>query len=29
VLYTIRSGTIRVLAVMNLRHHPLYWVGRS
>jgi plasmid stabilization system protein ParE len=29
VLYTIRPDTIRVLAVMNLRRHPLYWVGRS
>lgn len=28
VLYTIRPGTIRVLAVMNLRRHPTYWVGR-
>ena len=29
VLYTIRPGTVRVLAVMNLRRHPTYWVGRS
>jgi plasmid stabilization system protein ParE len=29
VLYTIQPGTIRVLAVMNLRRHPTYWVGRS
>ena len=29
VLYAIRPGVIRVLAVMNLRRHPAYWVGRS
>jgi toxin ParE1/3/4 len=29
VLYTIRPGTVRVLAVMNLRRHPTCWVGRS
>jgi plasmid stabilization system protein ParE len=29
VLDTIGPGTIRVLAVMNLRRHPTYWVGRS
>lgn len=29
VLYTIRPGTVRVLAVMNVRRHPTYWVGRS
>ena len=29
VLYTIRPETVRVLAVMNLRRHPTYWVGRS
>jgi plasmid stabilization system protein ParE len=29
VLYTILPGTVRVLAVMNLRRHPTYWVGRS
>ena len=28
VLYTIRPQTVRVLAVMNLRRHPTYWVGR-
>ena len=29
VLYTIRPETVRVLAVMNLRRRPMYWVGRS
>jgi plasmid stabilization system protein ParE len=29
ILYSIRPGTIRVLAVMNLRRRPAYWVGRS
>ena len=29
VLYSIRPGTVRVLAVMNLRRHPTYWVGRT
>ncbi len=29
VLYSIRPGTVRVLAVVNLRRHPTYWVGRS
>ena len=29
VLYTSRPGAVRVLAVMNLRRRPTYWVGRS
>lgn len=29
VLYTIQPETVRVLAVMNLRRRPAYWVGRS
>lgn len=29
VLYTIQPDTVRVLAVMNLRRRPAYWVGRS
>jgi plasmid stabilization system protein ParE len=29
VLYSIRPGVIRVLAVMNLKRRPTYWVGRS
>jgi hypothetical protein len=29
VLYTIQPESIRVLAVMNLRRRPAYWIGRS
>ncbi len=29
VLYSVRPGTVRVLAVMNLRRYPTYWVGRA
>lgn len=29
LLYTITDGEIRVLAVMNLRRRPGYWVGRQ
>jgi plasmid stabilization system protein ParE len=29
LLYSIRPGTVRILAVMNLRRHPTYWVGRA
>jgi plasmid stabilization system protein ParE len=29
VLYTIQTETVRVLAVMNLRRRPAYWIGRS
>lgn len=29
VLYTIRPDVVRVLALMNLRRRPAYWVGRS
>jgi plasmid stabilization system protein ParE len=29
LLYTISDGEIRVLAVMNLRRRPGYWVGRQ
>ena len=28
LLYTIRPDTLRILAVMNLRRRPAYWVGR-
>jgi len=28
VLYSIRHESIRVLAVMHLKRHPEYWVGR-
>jgi plasmid stabilization system protein ParE len=29
LLYSIRGDTIRILAVMNLRRRPGYWVGRQ
>ena len=29
LLYTIKSDRVRVLAVMNLRRRPMYWVGRE
>jgi toxin ParE1/3/4 len=29
VLYTAKPGGVRILAVMNLRRRPTYWVGRS
>ena len=29
VIYTIRPGLIRVLAVMNLKRRPAYWIGRE
>lgn len=29
VLYTTRPGVVRVLAVMNLKRRPAYWIGRS
>jgi plasmid stabilization system protein ParE len=29
LLYTVEPNAIRVLAVMNLRRRPTYWVGRS
>lgn len=29
LLYTIRPNAIRILAVMNLKRRPGYWVGRS
>jgi plasmid stabilization system protein ParE len=29
ILYATRSRGIRVLAVMNLKRRPAYWVGRS
>ena len=28
LLYSIRGGNVRVLAVMNLRRRPFYWVDR-
>ena len=29
VLYAVKADGIRVLAVMNLRRRPTYWVGRE
>jgi toxin ParE1/3/4 len=29
LLYKIRPSGIRILAVMNLRRRPTYWVGRE
>ena len=29
ILYSTRPGVVRVLAIMNLKRRPAYWVGRS
>lgn len=29
LLYTLKPDAIRVLAVMNLKRRPAYWVGRE
>jgi plasmid stabilization system protein ParE len=29
LLYSIKPDRLRVLAVMNLKRRPLYWVGRE
>jgi len=29
ILYSIKADGIRILAIMNLRRRPTYWVGRS
>ena len=29
VLYSIKLAGIRILAIMNLRRRPMYWVGRE
>ena len=29
VLYRVKPNGIRVLAVMNLKRRPMYWVGRE
>lgn len=29
ILYTIKQSGLRVLAVMNLKRRPMYWVGRE
>jgi plasmid stabilization system protein ParE len=29
LLYTVSGDELRILAVMNLKRRPLYWVGRT
>ena len=29
ILYTIKQDGLRMLAVMNLKRRPMYWVGRE
>ena len=29
LLYSVRPDRIRILAVMNLRRRPAYWIGRT
>ena len=29
LLYKVRSDSVRILAVMNLKRRPMYWVGRE
>ena len=29
LLYSTRGDTLRILAVMNLKRRPTYWLGRS
>ena len=29
VLYSVKPTRMRILAVMNLRRRPMYWVGRE
>jgi toxin ParE1/3/4 len=29
ILYSVTSTGIRILAIMNLKRRPAYWVGRS
>jgi plasmid stabilization system protein ParE len=29
ILYSIKPDRVRVLAVMNLKRRPMYWVGRE
>jgi plasmid stabilization system protein ParE len=29
LLYSVRGDTLRILAVMNLKRRPTYWIGRS
>ena len=29
ILYSVKADGIRILAIMNLKRRPTYWVGRS
>ena len=29
ILYSVQADGIRILAIMNLKRRPTYWVGRS
>jgi len=29
ILYSLKADGIRILAIMNLKRRPTYWVGRS
>ena len=29
VIYQIKSGSVRIIAVSDLRRHPDYWLGRK
>jgi len=29
ILYSVKGNSIRILAVMNLKRRPTYWLGRS
>ena len=29
ILYILKDGEVRILATMNLKRRPSYWVGRS
>ncbi len=29
IIYSIRAGRIRILAIMNLKRRPQYWKGRK
>lgn len=29
ILYSIKADHVRVLAIMNLKRRPMYWVGRE
>jgi hypothetical protein len=29
ILYSVRGDSVRILALMNLKRRPTYWIGRS